>query len=138
LHQSTLNRTQAYLSSDGMYHFVVSPTDPGVANWIDTDGHTDGFVFLRWQHITGPFTAADSPTGELVNVSDLGSVLPPNTPRISSSQEVQALLARDIGAARKIWLASNPAGPVLTADLGQIEVDIGADALHMVYPQDVP
>jgi hypothetical protein len=138
LHQSTLNGTQAYLGSDGLYHFVVSPTDPGVANWIDTQGRTDGFVFLRWQHITGPFTAADSPTGKLVPITEVSSVLPPGTPSVTSAEEVQALRARDAGVARRVLLASDPAAPVLTNDLGLIEAHVGAQALHAIYPANVP
>jgi hypothetical protein len=138
LHQSTLNGTQASLGSDGLYHFVVSSTDPGVPNWIDTQGRTDGFVFLRWQHITGPFTSADSPTGKLVPIADLASALPPGTPSVSSAQEVQALQARDAGVARRIELSSDPGAPVLAADLGLIEAQIGAPALHGIYPASVP
>jgi len=138
LHQSTLNGTQAYLGSDGMFHFVVSPTDPGIPNWIDTEGRTDGFVFLRWQHITGPFTSADSPTGKLVAISDLGSVLPAGTPKVTSAEAVQSLLARDIGVARRIVLSSNPAAPVLGDYLGLIEAEVGADAVQTVYPPNVP
>jgi hypothetical protein len=137
-HQSTLNATQAYLGSDGMYHFVVSSTDPGVPNWIDTQGRTDGFVFLRWQHITGPFTSADSPTGGLVAISDLASALPAGTPRVTSAQMVQTLLTRDIGVARRIVLSSNPAAPVLTDYLGLIEGEVGPGALHAVYPPNAP
>ena len=48
-HTSSLNATQATLGSDGRFHFVVSPTDPGVPNWIDTQGRTRGLMFLRWQ-----------------------------------------------------------------------------------------
>jgi hypothetical protein len=133
-HETSLNGTQAYLGSDGIYHFVISATDPGVPNWIDTDGHSEGFVFLRWQHLTGPFTAADSPTGGPVSLANLGSVLPPGTPTVSPFQRSLSLLFRDLGVARRLVLSSNPAEPVLASDLGLIAAQVGTAALHTVYP----
>ncbi len=65
-HQSSLNATQAQVSSDGRYWFVVSAKDPGVPNWIDTEGYTQGFLFLRWQELTGAFPPADDPTSQVV------------------------------------------------------------------------
>ncbi len=61
-HQSSLNATQAHLGSDGRFGFVVSAEDPGVPNWIDTQGHTQGLLFLRWQELSGPLDPADNPT----------------------------------------------------------------------------
>jgi hypothetical protein len=137
-HQSSLNGTQANLGSDGLYHFVISATDPGVPNWIDTDGHTNGFVFMRWQHLTGPFTAGDSPTGGLVELSNLASVLPADTPHVSPLQRAVSLLLRDLAVARRLRLSANPAEPVLANYLTQLEARIGSAALHSVYPPNVP
>ena len=137
-HEASLNGTQAYLGSDGLYHFVISATDPGVPNWIDTEGHTKGFVFLRWQHLTGPFTSADSPTGGPVELSDLASVLPPGTPTVTPFQRAISLFLRDLSVARRIVLSSNPAEPVLANYLTQIQAKIGWAALHTVYPPNVP
>ena len=47
--QVTLNNTQARVEPDGTYSFVISPRDPGVANWVDTAGMHNGYVILRWQ-----------------------------------------------------------------------------------------
>lgn len=138
-HDSSLNGTQAYLGSDGFYHFVISPTDPGVPNWINTDDHDQGFVFLRWQRlIPGSFTSADSPTGELVSLSDLASVLPSGTPKVTPQQRAVSLFLRDLSVARRIVLSSNPAGPVLAKYLTQLTFQIGPAALHTVYPPNVP
>lgn len=137
-HESSLNGTQAFLGSDGIYHFVVSATDPGVPNWIDTDGHDQGFVFLRWQHLTGPFTSADSPSGEVVPLSDLSSVLPPATPTVTPRQRAVSLFLRDLSVARRIVTSSDPALPVLANYLTQLTFQIGPAALHTVYPPNVP
>lgn len=32
-----------------VFRFVISPTDPGVKNWIDTEGNTTGWIMLRYQ-----------------------------------------------------------------------------------------
>ena len=95
IHESSLNAAQAYLGSDGSYHFVISATDPGVPNWIDTDGHSEGFVFLRWQANTGPFTSADNPTGGLVSLTNLSSMLPVGTPKVTPAQRTIQLVLRD-------------------------------------------
>lgn len=52
--QSSLTTAQSRLSDDGIYRYVVSLADPGVANWLDPAGHREGFIFMRWQGISGP------------------------------------------------------------------------------------
>jgi hypothetical protein len=47
-HSSSLNRTQSWLGLDGRYTYIVSPEDPGMANWLDTAGSRDGYVLFRW------------------------------------------------------------------------------------------
>ncbi len=44
----SLNRTQMGVGEDGSYRFVVAPRDPGVPNWIDTEGRESGTLFLRF------------------------------------------------------------------------------------------
>src|SRR5580658_5779615 len=46
-HQSSLNGFQADVDSDGMVRAVVAHEDPGVANWLDTAGHSAGPMILR-------------------------------------------------------------------------------------------
>ena len=94
-HQSSLNATQAALGSDGRYDFVVSAEDPGVPNWIDTQGHTQGLLFLRWQELSGPLAAADNPTSQVVPVASVRSVLPPDTPTVSPAQRTAQLAQQE-------------------------------------------
>lgn len=70
-HQTSLNGVQAQKDPDGKIRIVVSDADPGVTNWVETLGHTKGFLQFRWQRVSRPLTAADGPEVELV---DLGSV----------------------------------------------------------------
>lgn len=43
----SLNKAQSMPNEDGTYTYVISPTDPGVANWIDSDGLNEGILTLR-------------------------------------------------------------------------------------------
>ncbi len=54
--QTSLNITQATPDRDGNYTYVISPSDPGVANWLDTTGLRDGFGIVRWQAVPAAMT----------------------------------------------------------------------------------
>lgn len=43
----SLNKAQSVANPDGTYTYVVSPIDPGLANWIDSDGLREGIITLR-------------------------------------------------------------------------------------------
>ncbi|QIV83416.1 DUF1214 domain-containing protein [Mycolicibacterium frederiksbergense] len=43
----SLNKAQSTPNDDGSYTYVIAPTDPGVANWIDSDGLDEGILTLR-------------------------------------------------------------------------------------------
>ena len=43
----SLNKAQSVPNEDGSYTYVISPIDPGVANWIDSDGLREGILTLR-------------------------------------------------------------------------------------------
>ncbi|MFT5441629.1 MAG: hypothetical protein ACI8W3_000670 [Myxococcota bacterium] len=44
----SLNRTQMTPNKDGGFTFVVAHSDPGVDNWIDTEGHIVGTLYWRF------------------------------------------------------------------------------------------
>ncbi len=46
--QSSLNQKQITLEPDGSYRLVVAHADPGVPNWLDTEGHEQGSIFWRF------------------------------------------------------------------------------------------
>ena len=46
---TSLNLAQAAPDRDGNFTYVIAPSDPGVANWLDTTGLRDGFGVIRWQ-----------------------------------------------------------------------------------------
>ncbi len=47
--QISLNRKQTKLEADGSFKIVLAARDPGVANWLDTEGRASGSVFWRFQ-----------------------------------------------------------------------------------------
>lgn len=44
----SLNRKQTTLESDGSFRMVVAHKDPGVPNWLDTEGRPSGIVYWRF------------------------------------------------------------------------------------------
>ena len=46
--QSSLNRKQVELESDGSFKMVVAGSNPGVPNWLDTEGRPFGMMFWRF------------------------------------------------------------------------------------------
>lgn len=45
--RTSLNRRQLALEPDGAFRVVIAHRDPGVPNWLDTEGHRLGTVFWR-------------------------------------------------------------------------------------------
>lgn len=45
----SLNSRQARANVDGSITWIISPDDPGVWNWLDTDGLSSGMLAIRWQ-----------------------------------------------------------------------------------------
>lgn len=57
---SALNNVQAQPDDDGTYTFVLAANDPGVHNWLDTNGLRTGVVLARWERFDShPITARD-------------------------------------------------------------------------------
>ncbi|HWS45259.1 MAG TPA: hypothetical protein VN636_05305, partial [Acidimicrobiia bacterium] len=46
--QVSLNRAQTRLEADGTFRMVIAHRDPGVPNWLDTEGRPFGMVFWRY------------------------------------------------------------------------------------------
>lgn len=46
--QVTLNRAQTKLAADGSFRVVIAHEDPGVPNWLDSEGRPFGLVFWRY------------------------------------------------------------------------------------------
>ncbi|MCV7236999.1 DUF1214 domain-containing protein [Mycolicibacterium celeriflavum] len=89
-HQSSLNAHQATVDSDGLVRVVISSRDPGVANWLDTAGHSNGAMILRCVRTA----TAPTPATRVVKVTDVPSVLPADTAMVSAEQRAATVAAR--------------------------------------------
>jgi len=94
--QSSLNGHQAVIDDDGVFRVVVSHTDPGVANWLDTAGHRQGPMIFRWLRAQD----APVPTTRVVAVDELVTTLPAGTARVNQAQR-RAVIARRRAAVRR-------------------------------------
>ncbi len=64
----SFNRAQTRLEPDGSYRMVIAHRDPGVANWLDAGGRTQGTIYWRFLLPEGPVPA---PRTELVALQSL-------------------------------------------------------------------
>lgn len=85
--QTTLNHTTTYHAPDGYTYYVVSGTNPGVANWLDTGGLSRGMIFARFQNVTDPDSALEQEVETtVVPMSELADHLPTDTPTVSPEE----------------------------------------------------
>jgi len=98
----SLNSAQARPNPDGSYTVVVSPTDPGVFNWVDATGLPVGVVTVRWQGLA-PTAPATPPTvtGLLVGTADLASILPQGTGPVTAGVRRLQRLSRAVVQAKR-------------------------------------
>jgi hypothetical protein len=87
LAQTTLNNTTAFADPDGYTYYVVSATNPGVANWLDTSGLSSGEIFARFENLPDGVDPTGLPvTTEVVPVADVANYLPADTPIVSPAE----------------------------------------------------
>jgi hypothetical protein len=89
-HQSSLNGHQAVVDPDGLVRFVLSARDPGVANWLDTAGHSNGAMLLRCVRTE----TAPVPSTRVVNIDDVHSALPLETTMTDADERALVVEAR--------------------------------------------
>jgi hypothetical protein len=89
-HQSSLNADQAVVDSDGLVRVVVCGRDPGVANWLDTAGFSNGAMILRCVRTS----TAPTPSSRVVAFDEIASALPADTARVTADQRASVLERR--------------------------------------------
>jgi hypothetical protein len=73
----SLNKAQSATNEDGTYTYVVSGADPGVHNWIDTDGLSEGILTLRMAEFPEGGARPDlSARGRVVKLDRLDEEVP--------------------------------------------------------------
>lgn len=89
-HQSSLNAHQAAVDDDGLVRVVLCGRDPGVANWLDTAGYSNGAMILRCVRTD----TAPTPQARLVAFDDIAAALPPDTKRVTADERASVIERR--------------------------------------------
>ncbi len=93
-HTSSLTLDQMHCSDDGRCYAVISHRDPGIQNWLDTEGHRRGLIFMRWQGLEGELPEQQHPRAQFVPFADLASELPADVPAFSEEQRRRQIQRR--------------------------------------------
>ena len=94
---SSLTGHQIHVDDDGRFRVVVAPRDPGVQNWLDTEGRRDGLITYRWV-----FTqTSPAPSTRVVKRAELRAALPANTPVFGEAERRAQVAARQRAVARR-------------------------------------
>jgi hypothetical protein len=96
-HQSSLNAHQAAANADGLVRVVLCARDPGVANWLDTAGHSNGAMILRCVRTE----SAPTPTTRLVSFDEVLSALPADTAMVTPDERASVLERRRYAVDRR-------------------------------------
>ena len=100
--QTSLTTDQAQLSSDGAYYFVIANTDPGVPNWLDTEGFSRGVILMRFDGLAPPEIPEEQhPRTKLVKSADVRAHLPADEPVVTAEQRASQLAQRRQHAQRR-------------------------------------
>ncbi len=95
--QSSLNGHQTTVDDDGKVRVVVAHQDPGVANWLDTAGHSQGAIILRCVRTD----TAPVPTTKVVPFDRLREELPATTRRVSPRERAGVIDVRRRAVSRR-------------------------------------
>ena len=123
-HQVSLDRAQVRVDGDGSIRYVVSARDPGVPNWIDTTGQAHGVLFGRWQEVDGDRGSEYAPTLTVLDLSDLRTALPSDTPTVTPEQR-SGELARRRQLLEARFRAADPARTEILRRLHEVERLLG-------------
>ena len=66
--QVSLNRAQLKFGEDGRYRIVLAHRDPGLPNWLDTEGRSTGLMYWRFLLAS---TDVPTPAARVVKFTDL-------------------------------------------------------------------
>lgn len=98
----SLNKAQSEPNADGTWTYVLSPEDPGVHNWLDTDGLGEGILTLRMAEFPEGGPRPDlAATGRVIDLADLDREVP-HLRRVSAEERAQQLAARRASYLRRL------------------------------------
>lgn len=98
----SLNKAQSEPNADGTWTYVLSPEDPGVHNWLDTDGLREGILTLRMAEFPEGGPRPDlAATGRVVDLDRLDAEVP-QLRRVSSAERSAQLAERRTSYLRRL------------------------------------
>ncbi|MDT5224330.1 MAG: hypothetical protein QOG19_1737, partial [Mycobacterium sp.] len=103
----SLNKSQSVANEDGSYTYVIAAQDPGLANWIDSDGLREGILTLRMAEFGGSGPREDLGARGRVVKLDLLEAEVPYLPRVTEQGRATELADR-----RAAYLRRLPEGTV--------------------------
>jgi len=99
----SLNKAQSVPNADGTWTYVLSNADPGVHNWVDPGGLSEGILTLRMAEFPDQRPEAGlAASGQVVKLADLESVLPAGTPECSPAERAAQLSERRAAYDRRL------------------------------------
>jgi hypothetical protein len=91
----SLNGQQCETDRDGVTRLVVAHRDPGVPNWLDPSGLTEGFLTPRWAYATPPDPSAwPVITAKRVAFDEIRDHLPTETRHVTEEERRATIRAR--------------------------------------------
>ncbi|MDG5484982.1 hypothetical protein [Mycolicibacterium gadium] len=103
----SLNKAQSVPNEDGTYTYVIAPTDPGVANWIDSDGLHEAILTLRMAEFGGDGPTEDlGARGRVVKLDHLDKEVP-SLRRVSTAERAAELAERRAAYLRRLPEGTN-------------------------------
>jgi hypothetical protein len=99
---SSLNMTQMAADEDGQFTYVVAHRDPGVHNWLDTNGLHRLIFGQRWQAFP-PGHSGEPPSlsARRIKFADLQAELPAGVQRIDAAGRQAQIARRQAGFSRR-------------------------------------
>lgn len=94
---SCTNGYFAKVASDGRFYGVAALEDPGVPNWLDTAGFTEGTFWGRWYGCS----STPLPTIKRVPFDKIRDHLPTDTPLVTPAQRAEELRERTLACQRR-------------------------------------
>jgi hypothetical protein len=99
----SLSGEQARANADGSYTWVITASDPGVHNWLDTAGLRVGTYCARWQGLAqGVKSAGVVREMKVVKRAALDAALPAETVRVTPEQRSAQIAQRRRDYARRL------------------------------------
>jgi len=92
----SLNNSQAQANRDGTITYVIAAKDPGVYNWLSTEGLHAGNILIRWQALADTTTTPDTAVRsvKVVKLRELNAALPAGTRQVTEAERRQLVEQR--------------------------------------------